>query len=214
MSHYFLLLDASEFHDQFRPALSASWRNRSFAPLRDLSAVLLPRIRDFATRFHLGPDEPLLAQVAAGLPFDRTLWRYLVGEVLWYGAVDIPELPTAEQALVCLLAPRAPQISEDRSSAPPIQQAHRGSRDLVFGGGFYRPDHAGWNDSDDVQRLAVYLAAVTMDAWRPEDLAALTELSDEDRVEELADAREWFPALAALYRRAAEDRRVLVCEAL
>jgi hypothetical protein len=200
MARYFLILDGAEFHDSFRPALAASWRGRSFAPCRALCARLLPRARDFAARYHLGSDEPLLARVVAGLAFDRTFWHHLVGEVLWYGAVGIPEVQIAEEAWTCLV--------------PPITKALRGSHDLVFGGGFYRPDQAGWNDVDDVQRLAAYLSTVDTSAWRPEDLASLTEVTTDERTEELADAREWFPAFAALYRQAADERRIVVCETL
>jgi hypothetical protein len=200
MAQYFLLLDATEFHELFRPALAASWRSRSFAPFGTVTDTLLPRMRDFAARYHLGSQEPLLAQVTGGLAFDRTFWHHLVGEVLWYGAVDIPELQTAEPAWTCLV-----------KSPGTILQAYRGSRDLVFGGGFYRPDAAGWNDVDDVQQLARCLAAVDVYAWRPEDLAALDE---DERAEELADAQEWFPDFAGFYGRAAEAGRIVVCESL
>jgi hypothetical protein len=203
MAQYFLLLDAAEFHDQFRPALVASWRKRSFAPLGTLTDMLLPRMRDFAVRYHLGSQEPLLAQVAGGLPFDRTFWHHLVGEVLWYGAVDIPELQTAEPAWTCLVKPPGT-----------IVQAHRGSRDLVFGGGFYRPDAAGWNDVEDVRRLAASLAGVDVNTWQPEELAALNDIAVDERAEELADAQAWFPDFASFYRQAAEAGRIVVCESL
>jgi hypothetical protein len=214
MAQYFLLLDGTELHADFRPALAASWHSRSFEPCRVLSKSLLVRMRDFAARYHLGSDEPLLAQVATGLPFDRTLWHHVVGEVLWYGAVEIPELPTAEQALMYLLAPEGAQPRVGRDNLPPILQAHRGGRDLVFGGSFYRPDHAGWNDQDDVERLAAYLGAVDVGRWQPQQLASWTELTEEERTEELADAQAWLPALAALYRQAADGRCVIVCEML
>jgi hypothetical protein len=214
MADYFLLLDAAEFHKQFRPALGASWRGRSFTPCRALCQALLPRMRSFAAKYHLGSDEPLLAQVAAGLPFDRTFWHHLVGEVLWYGAIDIPEVQTAEKAWACLLAQLGAPLAGQRVGMPAIMKVLHGSRDLIFGGGFYRPEAAGWNDVADVLRLAQYLGSVDVTAWRPEGLAPLVELSPEDRREELADAQAWFPALLALYRQAAADRRVIVGESL
>jgi hypothetical protein len=213
MAHYFLLLDGTEFHEELQPALSASWRSHSFAPCRGLCARLQPRLRDFTSRYCLGNSESLLTQVGGGVPFDRTLWRHLAGEVLWYAALEIPEIQTAEEPLRCLLAPEvATAHGVDRLAMPPILQAHRGSRDLLFGGRFYRPDQAGWNDTDDVDRLATYLGSVDPSRWRPEQLVGLPDLAEEERVEELADARAWLPALVALYDQAREHGRVIVCE--
>src|SRR4051812_32843763 len=105
MPLYHLLLDAAAFHDRIRPALSAAWLQRSFASCRALCESLLPAARSFAERYHLGSDEPLLAQVGRGLPFDRAFWRHLAGEILWYSATEIPEFETAPDSLCCLLAP-------------------------------------------------------------------------------------------------------------
>src|SRR5690348_14059984 len=91
MPLYHLLLDGTTFHDRIRPALAAAWKGRSFEPCRGLCADLIPAAERFARRYHLGGDEPLLRQVAAGLPFDRDFWRHLVGELLWFGASEIPE---------------------------------------------------------------------------------------------------------------------------
>jgi hypothetical protein len=234
--HYFLLVDAADYHQRFHPALAASWRTRSFAPCRALCESLLTKIPDFAARYQLQDAETLAASVVGGLLFDRTLWHHLVGEVLWYGAVAIPEIPTAEVALTALLAPEAasalslrgrgvggggiPPLSPrgrgvgGEGELPPILQAHRGSRDLVFGGGYYRPDHAGLNDTDDVARLATYLGSVDPQGWHASDLAACQALAGEELEEELADAKAWFPALEELYRRAARDSCVVVCESL
>jgi len=87
----------------------------------------------------------------------------------------------------------------------PIQQAHRGTRDLTFGAAVYRPEHAGYNNVENVSRLADYLAAVRPQEWTPTDLIGLKGAEDgAEREEELAFAREWFPALADLFRRARE----------
>src|SRR5437016_12523667 len=99
MSDYFILLDAAFFDGQFRPAMSASRRLQSFEPCRALCDALLPAARDYAERYHTGAEEPLLAHVAVGRPFDRTLWRALVGEMLLYAAVDMPEFQTCEETL-------------------------------------------------------------------------------------------------------------------
>src|SRR5687768_7263165 len=105
MPLYFLLHDARRFHQEIRPALAEAWRRRSFDPCGALAAALAPAAADFAERYHTGPDEPLLAHVGRGLPFDRDCWRLLAGEVLLYAAVSVPDIQTAPDTLRCLLAP-------------------------------------------------------------------------------------------------------------
>src|SRR5262245_32392516 len=100
MSDYFIVLDAAFFNGQFRPAMSASRRLRSFEPCRALCTELLPAARAYAERYHIGNDEPLLAHVAAGMAFDRTIWRALVGEMMLFAAVEMPEFQTGEYGLV------------------------------------------------------------------------------------------------------------------
>jgi hypothetical protein len=215
MALYFLVLDSQVFHDEIRPALVASWRRRSFEPCRSVCARVLPAAREFTTRYHLGDPDPLLARVAEGLPFNRVFWQHLAGEMLWFSAVDIPELQTNVVALACLLGVESkPGDNTARNQLAPILQAHYGSRDLLFGGGFYRPEHAGWNDCNDVARLSAYLGAIQCESWRAEDLAKLEELPEEEREEELAFLCDWFPALRALYTQAAERGQVVVCERL
>jgi hypothetical protein len=213
MPHYFLLLDATTFHATIVPALAMSWRRRSFAPCTAVCEHLLPAAAAFAERFHTGSDEPLLAQVLRGLPFDRDLWRVLVSELLWYSATDIPTVRTAPDLLCCLLAPkRYREGTLPRERFAPIQQAHFGSRDLVFGGAFYRPDDAGYNDAEDVRRLAAYLAAVNPTAWSIEDLRGLPELDEEECADELEFARQRFAELHEVYAQAASAGQVIVCE--
>src|SRR5438132_406710 len=131
MADYFLLLNGAFFETVARPALAESWRQRSFTPCQGLCASLVPAARDYATQYHVGAGEPLLALVAGGLPFERTRWRFLVSEVLLFGAVEIPELQTSPQTLCCLLAPGHYRNDEtQRPALAPIQQAHLGSRDL------------------------------------------------------------------------------------
>ena len=57
MPLYFLQLDAALFHQGLRPALAASWRERSFLPCRRLCDELRPRIEAFAERYE-GPTGP------------------------------------------------------------------------------------------------------------------------------------------------------------
>ena len=109
----------------------------------------------------------------------------VVGEVLLFTAVEIPEFETCEETLCRLLAPPLPtlprpggragwgQVVDQREHWVPIQQAHRGTRDLMFGSAVYRPEHAGYNNVDDVSRIADYLSAVRPENWRPADLMGL-----------------------------------------
>jgi hypothetical protein len=216
MADYFLLLDADSFEGQFRPALAAGWRQRSFEPCRALCASLLPAARAYAQRYHTGADEPVLSLVAQGLPFDRVYWRHLVSEVLLFTAVEIPELQVCEETLCCLLALQNYRASvTSRERLAPIQQAHRGTRDLTFGAAVYRPENAGYNNRDDVARLAEYLARVRPEAWTVSDLTDLRGVeTEEDRADELAFAREWFPALGDLFQRARGQGYVIVYESI
>jgi hypothetical protein len=215
MALYFLVLDSQVFHGDIRPALAASWRRRSFEPCRSVCARLLSVAREFTTRHHLADPNPLLARVVEGLPFDRVFWQHLAGELLWFSAVEIPELQTNITALACLLGANSnPPDNTPRGQLAPIFQAHHGSRDLKFGGSFYRPENAGFNDREDVTRLAAYLKAVQVNSWRAVELAAVPDLPEEEREEELAFLHDWFPVLEALYSQAAERNRVIVCETL
>ena len=182
MADYFLMLDAAAFEGRVRPALAASRRLRGFDPCRALCAELAPAAHAYAERYHVGGDEPLVVRVAGGLSFDRDAWRALVGEVLLFTAVEIPEFQTCEETLGALLAPEqeGKEITE-RESLPPILQAHRGSRDLTFGAAVYRPEHAGYNNAADVARLADYLAAVRPERWTPADLAGLAGADERRR---------------------------------
>jgi hypothetical protein len=201
MPLYFLVHDADRFHRLIVPSLAESARRRSFEPCRDLAVELAPAVAEYASRYHLG-DEPLLGRLP-GLSFDRRLWTHLAGEILLFAAVEVPELQTAPASLGRL-------IGEE-----PSRQIHRGSRDLVFGGRPYRPDHAGFNDAADVARLAAALAAIDPAAWSADALRGLPGLDEpEDRADELGFVREWFPALCDLYARAHAAGRVIVCEEL
>ena len=213
MPLYFLVHDALRFQEVLRPALAASWRQRSFAPCFNLGALLAPEVRAFQERYYLGQDEPLLSKLEE-LAFDRHLWRLLVGEVLLYAAAEIPEIPTAPETLTCLLAPDSfARTNPSREHFAPIQQAHFGTRDLTFGAAIYQPERTGYNDLADVTRLAAYLEAIDPQSWTTSDLEPLPELaSDEDRAEELELVREWFAPLRGLYRQASERDQVIVCD--
>jgi hypothetical protein len=211
MADYFLLLDGTTFEGEVRPALASSWRQRSFEPCRTLCAALAPAARAYAERYHTG-GESLVVLAAGGLPFDRGFWRLLAGEVLLVAAADIPEFQTAPDTLCRLLAPGWDSSADlPRQRRPPVLQAHQGSRDLTFGAATYRPEFAGCNNVADVARLAAYLASVRPEEWTTAPLADLPG-DEEDRADELAFAREWFPVLRDLYWGARERGQVLVIE--
>ena len=204
---YFFPIDATRFHAEIAPTLAAAWSARSFAPARDLCRDLAPAARDSIQHSMTGLTEPLVVQIAENkLLFRKDLWRLLVGEVLLFSAEDLPELETPLTTFAALLHQ---ETADDRSRFPPIQQAIQGGRDLSFGAAFFRPDHAGWNDLNDVRRLAELLEAVDVRLWRAEDLV---EFDEADRADELEFAREWFPILCEMHRRAADRGWVMVCE--
>jgi hypothetical protein len=216
MAEYFLCLNAETFLNRIRPALAESWRLRSFEPCRSLCKELLPAARDYSQRYHLGEEETLVAQVAAGTTFDRACWRHLVGEVLLFAAEEIPEFQSSSESLCCLLAPdQYRQGRMGRAGFAPIQQVLWGSRDVTVGPAIYRPEQAGFNNPDDVARLAAYLASVQTQDWTTDNLRALDDLRDDaDRADELEFVREWFPVLVDLYQRTKSERRVLVIETI
>jgi hypothetical protein len=206
-----MLHETARFTGQLAPALAECWRRRSFGPCQALCAALLPGLSAYADGFATAASEPLTAQVARGLPFDRDFWRLLAGELLLFGADELPEFQTAPETLARLLAPDVDPAEElPRDRLPPVLQSHYGSRELRFGSAFYHPDRAGWNDAADVARLADYLAAVDPAAWTADSLRGLGP--DEDADDELAFARDWFPPLREMYRRARERGQVVVCE--
>ena len=174
------------------------------------------RRREYTQRYHTGDDETLVSRIVKGLPFDRACWRTLVGEVLLFAAIEVPEFQTNSETLCCLLAPEAYRRGFSvREQFGPIQQVLHGSRDLTFGSAVYRPEQAGYNDAEDVERLAAYLAAVGPERWTIDDLRDLHDAGDEDeRADELAFVKEWFPVLVELYQSARSRGRVLVIESI
>jgi hypothetical protein len=204
---YFYLLSAAFLRDRMRPALADAWRQRSFAPCRDLCAEIVAR------SVHI-PDDCVVFRVTCGLSFAREFWHGLAGELLVFACDDMPLVQTAPATLCCLLAPQQFGLGElPRAAFAPIQQAHFGSRDLRFGGAFYRPDHAGLNDEDDVARLLGYLERIDAGAWHENMLSPMLEFAThEEREEELAFVRDWWPPLVEMYRGAADRRQVIVCE--
>ncbi len=129
----------------------------------------------------------------------------LVGELLLFGAAELPELETPLESYAAVLGQT---LSDSRPAYSPIQQAIQGSRDIRFRT-FYRPEHAGWNDENDVKRLTRWLVSVDPRVWSADDLVSVP---DEDRNDELLFLHEWFPSLREVYRSAEERGCVVFCE--
>jgi hypothetical protein len=215
MPIYYMLLDAMLFHWQIIPALTTSWRERSFHPCRPLRAALLASARSYVQRFHLRSEETLLCTDLGALSFDRHCWQALVGEILVFAAAEIPELQVAPALLRRLLAPERGGPDEvPREQFAPIDQAHFGSRYLCFGRRIYRAEHAGYNDSRDVARLNLYLDSQDPARWSLSELMSAQGAENiDDLKEELEFARDWFPSLQEIYRAAHRLGQVVVCEA-
>jgi hypothetical protein len=217
MRLYFLLLDTEQFDREIAPALSLSWKQQTFEPCRSLCRRLVGDWQQMAfDPSHLSPDETVSAGIVRGtMPFDRDVWRLLVGEVLLYSAAEIPEIETTPIALGRLLGVAGDSADRPREQFHWIEQVHYGSRDICLGGGYYRPEHAGYNTHGDVVRLANLLGGERVDDWQAEQLAGLPYLAtEEEQAEELDYVQEWFPALRTLYERAAERGQIIICELL
>jgi hypothetical protein len=215
MPVYYMPIDAGFFHTQLAPALAASWKQRRFDPCKSLCAALLPRAEAFSARFHTGHDAPLILSVLSGLPFDRHFWQLLAWESFVFAASEIPEIEIAPDLLRTLLDPAAVDSDEHpREQYAVIDQAHYGTRYLCFAGKMYRPEHAGYNDTEDVVRLKDYLERLEPASWTLGELLDRISRNRSDLQEELELAREWFPALQELYRHTAARREILVCEIL
>src|SRR5437879_3565575 len=196
--HLFLVHDARFFHERLAPTATASFRTRSFAPLRALADEYAPKFADTARRFHLTAGEQPLIANCESIPFTWRNWRHLAGEFLLYAADETPSFPTAPELLGRFLPTEL------------VERLHRGSRELTFDGVPYRPDHAGLHDTADLSELAAELAAIDPVTWRAESLRAL--LAD-DRAEELEFAWQCFGNLGAMIDSARASGQVIVCEA-
>src|SRR5262245_5505634 len=108
MPLYFYVHDAELFSQRIRPALTECWRRRDCGPAHDLAADLLARLQGSVV---VGSEEPVLARVVRDERFSLDEWRLLVAEVLLFAAVDVPELPTASDALR-LLTGADPSITQ------------------------------------------------------------------------------------------------------
>jgi hypothetical protein len=130
------------------------------------------------------------------------------------GASSVPRLETAPRSLLALLAPGRLDRDSPRDEFAPVEQVHYGSRDLHLGT-YYRPDHVGWNDADDIARLRAWMHGVDPGSWRADDLAKLDEFAEAgERDEELAYVKDWWPPLVDLYAGAQRRGEVIVCERL
>jgi hypothetical protein len=203
---YFFLLPSDRFHQLIIPALAACWRHGSFTPARNLcpkSGFLA------ASNLSTARSDCLdLNHGSRNVPFRRDLWKLLVTEALIANAVELPQIETPLDSYADILGQ---EPAEERLQFSPIQRAILGSRDLVFGGGYYRPDAVGWNNVDDVDWLADWLAQINTSAWDA-SLLKRPGTSNEGRMDEFQFALEWFPELCGIYRRAHEISAIVICE--
>jgi hypothetical protein len=211
MSLLLMMVDAEWFHTELRPTLTATWRDQSFAPCRNLCSLLLAAEDQTFSLSSLRREETLLHQIANGMHFDRRYWPTVVWECLFFGALEISDMQLPVDTYCSLLCSSHPSYQNaDRQPFTPIEQALFGRRDVTFGNKYFRPLKAGFNDLLDVQELATYLAAQNPAEWRPERLREMASLSsDADREDELEFAREWFPVFANWYDRAASRGAVV-----
>jgi hypothetical protein len=204
MPLYFMLHNNERFQSLIRPALAACWRQRSFDPCCSLRLALADDFERFVTENHIRPEEMTMLRIRPDTLFDRDLWRMATGEVLLAAAAEVPEIPTAEETLVRLLG-----------DEPSITHAYHGTSGLIFGGGWYRPDHAGINDRADVERLADFLSSLPWEGRTDADLDMLSESGREaDLRDELAYARAALPPLQAMYQRARAHHQIIICETI
>jgi hypothetical protein len=211
MPAYYFLHNAHFFENEVVPALAASWRERSFDPCRTLCRNLLPAVDSFRSQAWTGSQESLIGLAAGGLPFDWRYWSQLASEIILFGAAEIPEVYSDVELLSELVEPgRAGQASRPRQHFLSIEQAHWGSRDLVFGRKVYRPEHAGLNQIGDVIRLAEYLHQLDPTCWKPVSGA----LHPEEWEEIHECARQSLAELQSLYGRARARGQLIVHETL
>jgi hypothetical protein len=204
---YFYLLEEAFYHEVMVPTLTEALRRRAFEPCWELCRRLIDKSS-------LVPGDALVRRIPTGFRFARAFWHALIGECLLYGAVDIPRLEIASASLLCLLAPaHGGEPDPPRAAYTPIEKCLYGTRDLAFGGGYYRPDFAGFNNAADVEELTLYLETVDPAQWQPGDLQRLVDCAnDEERALELDDARASWPSLVELYQTAQRNRWMIVCE--
>jgi|SRR5262245_32032866 len=202
MPLYFMLHDAERFDALIRPALGASWWQRSIEPLRSLQLALREEVERFVTENRVRREDLVLHSLHPRMPFDRNTWRIIAGEVLLLAAAEVPEIPDVEETLVRL-----------QGEDPSIHRAYHGTHNLCFGGAWYRPDHAGYNATDDVLRLANWLTSIDLDRFQ-DKLSGPSQTDENEQQEELAFTTQAFKQLAAVYDRARTCGQLILCEVI
>src|SRR5262249_52766664 len=168
-----------------------------------LQLALREEVERFVTENRVRREDLVLYSLHPRMPFDRNTWRIIAGEVLLLAAAEVPEIPDVEETLVEL-------HGEDTS----IHRAYHGTHTLCFGGGWYRPDQAGYNDTDDVMHVACWLASIDPNTWSPNRLSGHGYTQEEERQEELAFTSQAFKQLTAVYDRARTRGQLIVCEVI
>lgn len=204
MIHFYLIRE-EWFKNEVIPALTSSWRRRNFAPITELGRKLAAFSGNDPPQSYDSRTQPISQPGVETTGFCPDWWELRVAEALLASVSKLPEIETPLESWSRLLRQ---ELADRRELFSPIQQAVLGNRDL-FLSRYYRPENAGWNDRDDVCRLAAWLGTVDPNSWVADDL---NHLSLEDRGEELAYAQEWFPLLAEMYEGAEKDGFVILCE--
>src|SRR5262249_54491630 len=135
-----------------------------------------------------------------GLTYEARTWQGLVGELLVAGAEETPRL-SVDPRVLCSIHGCAAE--RRRPGLTPVQQALYGAKEVDFGVGVYRPEHAGLNDADDVRRLTAYLELVDPATW------ACPAIVD---AEDFGDAQASWPQLVSMYQAARRRERLVICE--
>jgi hypothetical protein len=203
MALYFMLHDAERFHSLLSPSLAASWRHRSLAPCRTLCSALTEDFERFVTENRVRREEMMMLSLQPNMLFNRDVWRIITGEVLLAAAAEVPEIPDVEETLIRLLG-----------DDPSIHQAIHGTRGLRFGGGWYRPDHAGYNDASDVKQLAGYLTSIDLGSYPGNMLTGHSRANEEEWKAELGFALHAIKLLATVYDQARSRGQLIICEAI
>ena len=196
MSLIFYLHDREFLLDRVTPILRECWKKKSFAPGQAFFAELTDHWPEFRDLHHFNQGTPLFAAMNH-LPCDAFFWSSLVGEILLYTALEIPYLEVDSELLLA-------------TNGEPMKEVLFGSRPIQMGR-IYRRDQAGWSLPEDLTRFATFLNEVHPEDWHlPSEFRS--DLSEEDREDDLEMSREWYPNLREMVLKAAEKQQILVSE--
>src|SRR5262245_132729 len=117
---YFMAIPRNWFHERLSRSLRSCWRERSFAPVVEICRELAFSARSFVQLGSEGETSPLTLLVPNGLTFDPNRWRTVAGELMLFGAAELPELETPLDSYSAVLKLEMPCFRDDFSQ---MQQA-------------------------------------------------------------------------------------------